>query len=141
MADQKTAVVTWKGEGLNFQGLLGSGYQFDMSGQASAANGGSAMEFLLAGVAGCTAIDVVHMLRKMRQPFSHLRVEISGTRATEHPMVYTDVEIVYIISGNGVDPQAVARAITLSQETYCSASIMFKRAGTNVTTSFRIEPT
>ncbi len=139
MADEKTATITWQGENLQFRGSLGSGYEFDVSGQASAENGGSAMEFLLAGVAGCTAMDVVHVLRKMRQPFSGLRVEIRGTRAEEHPKVYTEAEIVYVVTGENVDPQAVERAIELSQETYCSASVMFKRAGTAIITSYRIE--
>ncbi len=139
MADQKTAVITWQGENLQFRGQLGSGYEFEVSGQASAENGGSAMEFLLAGVAGCTAMDVVHVLRKMRQNFSGLRVEIRGTRAEEHPKVYTEAEIVYVVTGENIDPQAVERAIELSQETYCSASVMFKRAGTAVKTAYRIE--
>lgn len=138
MADEKTAIITWQGENLQFRGSLGSGYEFDVSGQASAENGGSAMEFLLAGVAGCTAMDVVHVLRKMRQPFSGLRVEIRGTRAEDHPKVYTDVEILYVVSGADVDPKAVERAIEVSQETYCSASVMFKRAGTAVKTSYQI---
>ncbi|MCA9935705.1 MAG: OsmC family protein [Ardenticatenaceae bacterium] len=139
MAQQKSAVLTWKGENLHFRGKLGSGYEFDVSGQSNAENGGSAMEFLLAGVAGCTAMDVVHVLRKMRQKFSGLRVEIIGDRAEEHPMVYTNVELVYVVTGKGIDATAVERAIALSQETYCSASVMFKRAGAVVKTSYRIE--
>ena len=139
MAQQKSAVMTWKGEGLHFRGKLGSGYEFDVSGQASTENGGSAMEFLLAGVAGCTAMDIVHTLRKMRQNFSGVQVEIIGDRAEEHPMVYTNVELVYVVTGQGVDPSAVERAISLSQETYCSASVMFKRSGAVVKTSYRIK--
>lgn len=138
MAEKKTAVVTWKGENLQFRGVLGSGYEFDVSGQASPENGGGAMEFLLAGVAGCTAMDIVHVLRKMRQEFSGLQVEISGIRAADYPMVYTDVEIMYVVTGKNVDPAAVERAIGLSKETYCSASIMFERAGVAMKTAYRI---
>jgi putative redox protein len=141
MAEKKTTTVTWQGERLQFRGKLGSGYEFDISGQPSAENGGSAMEFLLAGVAGCTAMDVVHVLRKMPQTFTGLRIEISGTRAADHPKVYTEAEIVYVVTGEGVDPSAVERAITLSQETYCSASVMFKQAGTTIKTSYRLETT
>ncbi|MBE2200455.1 MAG: OsmC family protein [Anaerolinea sp.] len=137
MGDQKTAVITWKGESLQFSGELGSGYQFDVSGQANLENGGSPMEFLLAGVAGCTAVDVVSILRKMRQPLTGLTVEIRGARAAAHPKVYTAVEIVYILAGD-LDPTAVEKAIALSEETYCSASAMFKQAGTTVTTSYRL---
>ncbi|MCA9959700.1 MAG: OsmC family protein [Chloroflexota bacterium] len=139
MSQQKTAVITWKGEELHFSGKLGSGYTFDASSEAGPEHGGSPMEFLLAGVAGCTAVDVVHILQKMRQELTGLEVEIRGTRATEHPKVYTDVEIVYVLRGNNLDPQAVERAIALSEETYCSASAMFKRSGTAVTTSYRLE--
>lgn len=135
----KTAVVTWKGDGLDFAGELGSGYSFDTSGQAGAQAGGSPMEFLLAGVAGCTAIDVVSTLRKMRQPLTGLRVEICGERAADYPMVYTDVTVTYVVAGADVDPKAVERAITLSKETYCSASIMFERAGAAMHTAYRIE--
>ncbi|MCB8944833.1 MAG: OsmC family protein [Ardenticatenaceae bacterium] len=139
MSDRKTAHVSWKGSQLHFTGTLGSGYEFDLSGQASAENGGSPMEFLLAGVAGCTAIDVVHVLRKMRQDIAHVDVEISAVRAETDPKVYTEADLVYVVRGKDVDPHAVERAIALSQETYCSASIMFKRAGTVVNTTYRIE--
>jgi putative redox protein len=98
------------------------------------------MEFLLAGVAGCTAMDVVGILRKMRQPLQGLEVSVSGTRASDYPMVYTDATITYIVKGDGVDPAAVEKAIALSHETYCSASVMFERSGTNMTTLYRIEP-
>lgn len=139
MSDTNKATISWKGKRLHFSGRLGSAYQFDLSGQANAENGGSSMEFLLAGVAGCTAMDVVHVLRKMRQPFTGFAVEIEGDRAADHPKVYTDVRITYVVQGEGVDPAAVEKAISLSQETYCSASVMFRRAGARITTDYRIE--
>lgn len=138
MSDLKTASVAWKGDSLHFAGTLGSGYQFDLSGKASAENGGSAMEFFLAGVVGCTAMDIVHVLRKMRQNFSDLQVNISAARADDHPKVYTEATIEYVITGDNIDPKAVERAIRLSQETYCSASVMLKRSGTDITTTYRI---
>jgi putative redox protein len=137
--DQKNARLIWKGDGLNFSGTLGSGYQFDASSPADEESG-SPMEFLLAGVAGCTAIDVLHVLKKMRQGVTGLEVEISGVRATEHPKVYTDVEILYLVQGEDVEPSAVERAIKLSMERYCSASAIFQRAGINMVTEYRIEP-
>ncbi len=138
MNNNKNAQMVWEGEALKFHGVLGSGYEFDLNSNADPA-GGSPMEFLLAAVAGCTAMDVVSMLQKMRQPLEGFVVEIQGARADEHPKVYTDVNVVYVIRGQGVDPQAVERAIELSQEKYCGASIMFKRAGAAVQTSYRIE--
>lgn len=139
MGKTNTVKLTWKGKRLHFRGQLGSGYEFDMSGQANAENGGSAMEFLLAGVAGCTAMDVAHVLRKKREDISGIEIEISGQRADEIPAVYTEVDILYIIRGQNVSPKSVEQAIELSQTKYCSASIMFKSAGVVVRTDYRIE--
>ena len=138
MSQQNSAKTVWKGEGLNFKGIAGSGYQFDVGG-GSDKIGGSPMEFLLVGVAGCTAVDVVGMLRKQRQDIAGLEVEAIGTRADEHPMVYTDVTLIYTIRGKNVDPKAVERAIRLSEEKYCSASAMFSRSGAQIDTIFKIE--
>ena len=138
MSDKKTARIIWTGTELAFRGVLGSGYEFDLSSQAGAA-AGSPMEFLLAAVAGCTAVDVVNTLRKMRRPLDGLVVEISGTRADEHPRVYTEVTIVYVVRGAAIDQQAVERAIKLSKEKYCSASAMFEQAGVVLHSDYRIE--
>lgn len=138
MGDTKTARVVWKGANLDFAAALGSGYAFDMSSRAGEA-GGSPMEFLLAGVAGCTAVDVVMILQKKRQPISAVEVEISGLRADERPRTYTAVDITYRVRGD-VDPRAVEQAIELSEEKYCSASVMFRNAGVAISSSYRIEP-
>lgn len=139
MGKTNTARLEWKGENLNFGGQVGSGYKFNISGQSGPENGGSPMEFFLAGVAGCTAMDVVHVLRKKRQNISGVAIEISGLRADEIPAVYTEVDILYIVRGQNVSAGAVEQAIELSQTKYCSASIMFKQAGAVVRTAFRIE--
>ena len=139
MGKTNTARLVWKGENLNFRGQLGSGYEFDVSGQSGPETGGSAMEFLLAGVAGCTAMDVVHILRKKRENVSGVEIEISGRRADEMPAVYTEVDILYVVRGQDVSASAVEQAIELSQTKYCSASIMFKQAGVDVRTDYRIE--
>ena len=139
MGKTNTARLVWKGENLHFRGQVGSGYEFDVSGQSGPETGGSAMEYLLAGVAGCTAMDVVHVLRKKRQAISGVEIEISGLRADEIPAVYTEVDILYIVRGQNVAASAVEQAIELSQTKYCSASIMFKNAGVTVRTDYRIE--
>ena len=139
MSDTKNARLVWQGEGLNFLATLGSGYQIQF-GSPAGANGASPMEIMLASVAGCTAMDVVDILRKMRQPVRGIELEISGLRADDHPKVYTRVDLTYIIQGEGIDSKSVERAIELSQTRYCSASIIFKRAGVDVQTSYRIEP-
>ena len=138
MAVEKSASVEWKGTELDFHAELGSGYGFEMSGPATP-TGGSPVEFMLAGVAGCTAMDIVHILRKRRLSPSNITVEIRGTQAEEAPNVYTDANIVYIIRGENITPAVVEKAIELSQDKYCSASIMFQRAGVHVTTEYRIE--
>jgi putative redox protein len=102
------------------------------------AEGASPMAILLAGVAGCTAMDVLSILQKKRQPVDTMDVEIVGQRADTVPKVYTDVDITYNLYGNGIDPAAVERAIDLSQTKYCSASIIFHRAGVNIRTHYNI---
>ena len=138
MGVEKSASVVWKGTELDFHAELGSGYEFDMSGPATT-DGGSPIEFMLAGVAGCTAMDVVHILRKRRLSVTDITVEIKGVQAEQAPNVFTDADIVYIIRGAGIPADAVEKAIQLSQDKYCSASIMFQRAGVNVRTEYRIE--
>ncbi|MFN2135080.1 MAG: OsmC family protein [Candidatus Promineifilaceae bacterium] len=128
MKHDKSASVEWSGNKLDFRASLGSGYEFDVSGGTEKI-GGSPMELLLAGLAGCTAVDVVLMLQKQRQEISGLAVEVLGDRADSHPKVYTDVLVRYTIRGKGINPKAVERAIKLSEEKYCSASAMFSRSG------------
>ena len=96
------------------------------------------MSILLAGVAGCTAMDVLSIVQKKRQQVDNLEVEIVGQRADTQPMVYTDVDITYTLYGRNIDPAAVERAIDLSQTKYCSASIIFHRAGVNIQTHYEI---
>ena len=138
MSNVKTAKVVWAGTDLQFHGALGSGYQFDLNSNAGPA-GGSPMEFLLAGVAGCTAMDVISILQKMRQNVHEFFVEISGVRAEDHPKVYTEVDITYVVRGESIKEENVARAIELSEAIYCSASQMFHRSGAKINTSYRIE--
>jgi putative redox protein len=82
------------------------------------------MEMLLVGVAGCSGIDIVNILMKKRQNISGFQVSVCGKRADSHPKVYTHIEVEYILWGDYLDPKAVEHAIQLSEEKYCSASIM-----------------
>ncbi|MCZ7670033.1 MAG: OsmC family protein [Chloroflexi bacterium] len=138
MANRKNAQLVWTGEDWNFETTLGSGYQVQFKAPEPDATGGSPMEFLLAGVAGCTGVDVLSMLKKMRQNVVGLTVDIEGDRAEDYPMVYTDVTIVYNLTGADIDPESVEKAIELSMTKYCSASIIFKRAGVKVSTKYNI---
>ncbi len=97
----------------------------------------SPMRLLLLSVAGCTAYDVVMILKKMREPIEGLEVEISGERREEHPRVYKKVHLHYRIYGN-VREEKARRAIELSQDKYCSASAHVKLSGAEVTYSVEI---
>ncbi len=96
-------------------------------------------ELLLFALAGCTASDVVSILRKKRVPFVEFEMKVSGTEREEHPRIFTDIHIEYIVRGNDIRPDDVERAIELSTTKYCSVSAMLKPA-VAITHSFRIEP-
>jgi putative redox protein len=95
------------------------------------------METMLAGTGGCTAYDVVVILRKARQNISDCVVEIEADRAVQDPKVFTRIHFHFIVTGLRVDPKQVARAITLSADKYCSASIMLAKTA-HVTHDFEI---
>ncbi len=88
------------------------------------------MELLLVGLAGCTAMDVIGILRKKRQHVTDYEVLVHGERAEDHPMVFTDVTVEHIVTGHGVDPTAVARAIELSETKYCGAGATISQTAT-----------
>lgn len=82
------------------------------------------MEMLLLGMGGCTTIDVVSTLKKMRETVIDCRVEISAERAREHPKVFTKIHLHFVINGVDLNEKKVAKAVSLSADKYCSASIM-----------------
>ena len=118
--------VNWV-DGLLMVGKSDSGHTITMDGPPESGGenlGVRPMEMLLLGVAGCTMIDVVTTLKKMRQDLSHCETKINAERATDHPKVFTDIHIQFVVKGKDLDPKKVDKAITLSAEKYCSASIM-----------------
>ncbi len=92
--------------------------------------GPSPMELLLLGTGGCSAYDVVHILEKGREPVEDVVVEIVAERGETDPKVYTDIHLHFIVKGRGLNPDKVARAISLSIEKYCSASAMMAASAT-----------
>jgi putative redox protein len=97
------------------------------------------MRLLLLGIAGCSAMDVVHILKnRMRKPLTGLRVQVDFERAENHPKVYTRIGLKYLFKGRGLKEKDVRRAIELSNEKFCSAAIMLGKAA-EITTSFEIE--
>ena len=139
MAAAKDAKVVWK-EGLAFEGIGGSGFtvSLDTLAEEGGGTGFSPMELLLVSLAGCTAMDVISILKKKRQDVTGFEVRAHGLRADDHPKIYTDITLEYVVRGHGVDPKAIERAIELSETKYCSVAGMLKKAA-NVTTTFRVE--
>ncbi|MGE4649226.1 MAG: OsmC family protein [Arenicellales bacterium] len=111
----------------SLQGVTESGHQvvMDRSPDVGGQNLGSRpMEMLLLGLGGCAMIDVVLILRKARQVFTDIRVEIDAERAGEVPKVFTRIHLHFVVAGKQLDPQRVDRAISLSAQKYCSATKM-----------------
>jgi putative redox protein len=84
----------------------------------------SPMEAVLSALAGCTGADVISMLRKGRQDVTDYRIEVRAVRAEDHPRVYTEVDVVHVVTGHGLRESAVHRAVELSSTKYCSVSAM-----------------
>ena len=103
------------------------------------ATGPGPMEMMLLGVGGCTAIDIVDILEKAHDRVESFRVEMESEKASEIPKVFTRIHMKYVLRGD-VKEANVKRAIDLSMEKYCSASIMLKRGGVDITTSYEIQP-
>ncbi len=120
------ARIKWV-ENVCFVGESGSGHAIVMDGAPEGGGrnlGARPMETVLIGVGGCTAYDVVHILKKARAAITDCVVEIESERAAEYPQVFTRIHFHFVVSGKNLKPQQVERAIHLSAEKYCSASIM-----------------
>ena len=124
------ATVKWVEEA-TFEGTSGSGHTVTMDGPPDAGGrdlGVRPMEMLLLGLGGCTAFDVVFILKRGRHPVSDCVVEIEAERAEHPPRVFTKLHLHYKVSGEGLSEAAVKRAVQLSAEKYCSASLMLAKA-------------
>ena len=124
------ARVKWVEE-VTFLGESESGHAVVMDGPPE--NGGRnlgvrPMEMILLGMGGCTGFDVVHILKRARQPVEDCIVELSAERAETVPKVFTRIHVHFVVKGRGLSEKQVARAVELSAEKYCSASIMLGKA-------------
>lgn len=99
--------------------------------------GARPMELLLLGLGGCTTVDVVTTLKKMRQSIQGCEVKISSERADEYPKIFTKIHLNFYLKGDNLDQKKIAKAISLSVEKYCSASVMLGQM-TKITHSFSI---
>ena len=120
------ARVKWLNH-MSFVGESGSGHSVVMDGAPELGGrnlGIRPMEMLLLGLGGCTSFDVVLILKKMKQEITGCEVEIEAERADSEPKVFTRIHVHFIVTGRGLSDKHVARAVNLSAEKYCSASIM-----------------
>lgn len=133
------ARVKWI-EGVAFLGEAGSGHGVVLDGAPEAGGrnlGLRPMEMVLTGLGGCSAFDVVQILRKGRQAVTGCTVELAAERAETVPKVFTRIHLRYTVTGRGLDPSRVARAVRLSAETYCSATAMLGKTA-EITHDFEV---
>lgn len=126
------ARIKWV-EGLCFMGESDSGHAIVLDGPPEMGGKNLSirpMEMVLIGLGGCTAVDVITILKKQRQAVTDCVIEATAERADESPKVFTQIHLHYIISGNALKPEQVKRALDLSAEKYCSVSAMLGKTAT-----------
>ena len=123
------AKVTWK-QGMSFTGTADTGFSVPLGAEQAvggADDGFRPLELMAISLAGCTAMDVISILRKKQQAVSGFEVQVQAQRATEHPRVFQQARIIYQVSGQKIDESAVLRAIELSALKYCPAQAMLSK--------------
>lgn len=130
------AVIHNAGDDL-FIGVTPSGRAQVIETDRERASAATPMELLLLALGGCTAVDVVSILKKKRERVTAYRVEVSGTRREEHPRAYTRMEVRHVVTGRGVSEKAVAQAVELSETKYCSVAATL-RPGVEIVTTYEI---
>jgi len=134
------ARIKWV-ENAAFVGETGSGHAVVIDGPADIGGrnlGVRPMELMLLSVGACSGVDVVHILKKGRHAVADVQVEVKGERADADPKVFTKIHLHFVVSGKGLTASTVERAVKLSAEKYCSASIMLGRAGAEITHDFEL---
>lgn len=128
--------------GLRFLAKAGSGQEMvlDASKPEKERLGPTPMEAIMLSAGGCSAMDVIYILGKMRRMPESFEVDVEARRAEEDPRVFVSLNLHYRFRGEGLEPASVERAIGLSREKYCSALIMLERAGVRIGTSYDITP-
>ena len=133
--------ISWQGN-VHFVASNESGHQVLMDGPPDSGGqdkGSRPMELILMGLGGCTAFDVVEILRKGRQQIDNVEISLNAKRADAVPAVFEEIAIHFVIFGTKVDEGRVRRAIALTAEKYCSASIMLESAGVAISHTFEIK--
>ena len=134
------ARIKWV-ENAAFVGTTGSGHGLVIDGPPDIGGknlGVRPMELMLLSVAACSGVDVVHILKKGRHDVADVQVEVKGDRTETDPKVFTRIHLHFVVSGKGLTDKVVERAVQLSAEKYCSASIMLARAGAEISHDFEL---
>jgi putative redox protein len=134
------AKVSWAG-GVSFQAEAGTGHTVTLDGPPNLGGenlGARPMELLLMGLGGCTAFDVMTILKKARQDVTDCVAQLSAERADAVPSVFTKIHVHFVVTGRNLKEKHVARAIQLSAEEYCSASIMLEKGGVVMSHDYEI---
>jgi len=133
----KTASLTLEGDGLRFVGSVGSGHTIILD-NGEGDTGARPSELIPLALAGCTAMDVVSILRKKRQDVRRYSVEAAGTQMDGHPNAFTRIDVTHVIEGVGLDAAAVARAIELSATRYCAVGTTLASGMVEIHNGYRI---
>ncbi|MEQ5835700.1 OsmC family protein [Marinobacter sp. NFXS9] len=134
------ATIDWTG-GASFRATSGTGHSVQLDGppdHGGEDKGPRPMEMLLMGLGGCSSFDVMSILQKSRQDVTGCHAELSAERADAVPAVFTRIHLHFIVTGRNLKENLVKRAVSLSAEKYCSASIMLEKAGVEITHDYEI---
>lgn len=137
------ATIDWTGDA-SFRATSGSGHSIQMDGPPDHGGkdlGPRPMEMMLMGLGGCSSFDVMSILQKSRQDVTACHAELDAERADAVPAVFTRIHLHFVVTGNNLKENLVKRAVSLSAEKYCSASIMLEKAGVAITHSHEIRDT
>jgi putative redox protein len=129
--DARTATLRWTGDELAFEAESGSGGRASIDGTDGRVRL-SATETLLASLGACTAMDVIGILGKKRQPVARYEVRVRGTQRSRHPRLFADIQVEHEVEGPGIDPEAVRRSIELSATRYCTVSATIASGETTI---------
>jgi len=128
-------------DGMTFRGVSGSGHSTSMDAEPAAGGqerGARPMEVVLLAFGGCTGMDVISILRKMRQDVSGYEVRLVGERTEQQPTVYTDISVEHVVRGRNLSVDNVRRAVELSATRYCPVSAMLRKGGVDITDRYRV---
>lgn len=134
------ATIDWTGNA-SFTATSGSGHSVQLDGPPDHGGqnlGPRPMEMLLMGLGGCSAFDVMSILKKSRQDVTACHAELEAERADSVPAVFTRIHLHFVVTGHNLKENLVKRAVSLSAEKYCSASIMLEKAGVEISHTYEI---